>query len=201
MGSCFESVKLPATNREEMIVKFKEQQEYLCNEYGSGTYAGHIGIADGVQISNQIFKTEKEASDYVENEAKKWGPAIAVKVGDFSKVFPETKTEQNELAKFKDLEKKVNEWESSLVKKVIMAKSAHRGCKVCGSKIAVKYVKSSKCPVCGDKHFVGTETDEKKFNALENKYKEQKKKIDVMKKAHQEKNKDNFWYIGAWCAD
>lgn len=201
MGACFDSRTLKASDEKTMREKFAQMQEDSCTEYGNDTYAGHIGIARGLEVSSKAFKSSKEAHEYVESNAQKWGPAIAVKVGDFSKVFPVTATEKKESAKLKELQEKYNNWDNDLLLRVKKAKSTQRGCKKCGSKISVKYVKTIACPVCGDIHFVKTETDNKVFQSLQVKLKEQKAKITEMSKKYEDKNKENYWFIGAWCAE
>jgi len=124
-----------------------------------------------------------------------------VKVGDFSKVFPVTVTEKKEVEKLNELQNKFNNWDTELIVRVNKAKSTQRDCKHCGSKISTKYVKTVNCPVCGDVHFVKTETDNKNFKTLQINLKEQQTKVEKMFKKYTEKNKDNYWYIGAWCAN
>lgn len=201
MGACFDSVTFKACDVETLHQKFEDYQDSMRCENGSDSYAGHIGIANGLNVSTMVFKDTKAANEYVSNRAEKWGAAIAVKVGDFSKVFPVTTTEKKEVAKLKELENKYKNWDTDLLVRVKQAKSTQRGCKKCGSKISVKYVRSINCPVCGDVHFVKTETDNKNFKTLQVKLKEQQTKVATMSKKYDEKNKNNCWYIGAWCAE
>lgn len=201
MGANFDSVTFKACDTQTLQKQFEDYQDDMRHEHGSDSYAGHMGIAHGLNISTRVFKDSKEAHDYVSNYAEKWGPAIAVKVGDFSKVFPVTSSEKKEVAKLQELETKHKNWDNDLLLRVRQAKSTQRGCKHCGSKISVKYVKTINCPVCGDVHFVKTETDNKNFKTLQTKLKEQKTKVSTMSKKYDEKNKNNFWYIGAWCAE
>lgn len=201
MGACFDSVTFKACDEKTMHQKFEDYQDDMRAENGSDTYAGHIGIVNGLTVSTRSFKDMKAAHDYVSNNTDKYSPAIAVKVGDFSKVFPVTSSEKKEVAKLQELENKYKNWDKDLLVRVRQAKSSQRGCKVCGSKISVKYIKTINCPVCGDMHFVKTETDNKNFKTLHTKLIEQKTKVATMSKKYEDKNKDNFWYIGAWCPE
>jgi hypothetical protein len=200
MGACFDSATFKACDEKTLKQKFAELQESRSYDNGSDAYAGHIGIARGLSISPKVFKDVKEAEDYVVENARKWENAIAVKVGDFSKIFPVSATEKKEVQKLEELQKKFDNWESDLLARVKQSKSAHRGCKRCGSKISVQYVKTSHCPVCSDMKFIETDTDRKNYESLRTKLKEQKEKVSVMSKKYDEKNKGNFWYVGAWCA-
>lgn len=200
MGACFDSATFKACDEKTLTKKFSELQEGRSYDNGSDTYAGHIGIARGLTISSKSFKTVNEAEDYVQNNAQKWSSAIAVKVGDFSKIFPVTATEKKEVQKLDEMQKKFDNWEKDLIERVKASKSAHRGCKRCGSKISVKYIKTSHCPVCSDMKFIETDTDRKNYETLRVKLKEQKEKVNALSKKYDEKNKNNFWYVGAWCA-
>lgn len=201
MGSCFDSRTLKASDEKTMREKFSHIKADACSEYGNDSYAGHIGMTNGLEVSSKVFKNANEAHNYVESNAQKWGPAIAVKVGDFSKVFPVTATEKKEALKLTELQEKYNNWDNDLLLRVKKAKSTQRGCKKCGSKISVKYVQTITCPVCGDIHFVKTDTDNKAFQVLQVKLKEQKAKITEMSKKYEDKNKETYWFIGAWCAE
>lgn len=200
MGACFDSTTFKASDEKTLKESFSHHQECLRYDNGSDTYAGHMGIAQGISITSKSFKTVSEAEDYVEQNAQKWGPAIAVKVGDFSKVFPVTTTEKKEVEKHKELKSKFDNWETDLISRVKQSKSTQRGCKKCGSKISVKYVKTTACPVCGNHHFVETETDKKNYESLRTKLKAQQEKVSALSKKYDEKNKNNFWYVGAFCA-
>ena len=200
MGACFDTVSFKASNDKKLKEDFARYQEIQCDENGSDAYAGHIGIANGLVIENKTFKTSNEAHEYLANRAKKWEAAIAVKVGDFSKIFPVTATEKKEVTKLEELKERVNNFQKELILRVKQSKSTQRGCKKCGSKIAVKYVKEIFCPVCGDYHFIETETDTKNFNTLKSKLKEQQTKVTDLSKKYDEKTKETYWYVGAWCA-
>jgi len=200
MGACFDSRTFKASSEKKLKEDFAEYQEHMCNENGQDSYAGHIGIANGLIIENKTFKNENEAHDYVSNRAEKWQAAVAVKVGDFSKVFPVTATEKKEVLKLDELKERVSNFQKDLIVRVKQSKSTQRGCKKCGSKISVKYVKDICCPVCGDHHFIETETDTKNLTNLKVKLKEQQTKVNVMSKKYDEKTKDTYWFVGALCA-
>ena len=199
MGAIFASHSFKASDTTTLKNRFNDFAEEQCREYGDDYYSGHMG-RKSLQVSDKSFKTAKLASEYLENYAEKSGPAIAVKVGDFSKVFPVTATEKKEVLKLNELKEKFQNWEGDLVKRARSAKSTQSGCKKCGSKIAIKFIKNMDCPVCGDNYFIKTETDLKAYNVLRIKLNEQNIKVTEMAKKYEAKNKDNFWYVGAWCA-
>jgi hypothetical protein len=54
MGACFDSVKIPVCSKEELKNKFRDIQEDYCAESGNDTYAGHIGIVNGLTITSKL---------------------------------------------------------------------------------------------------------------------------------------------------
>lgn len=200
MGACYESVRFKASNEKAMRAQFVDYQGDMCIDRGSDTYAGHMGIVRGLEVVNKKFKNIEECEKYVIETAQKWGPALAIKVGDFSTVFPVKENEKKEVLKLEQLLSKYTQWDANLVVRVKKGKSSQKGCAHCGSKIAVKYINSVNCPVCGNKDFIKTETDKKNFNILDVNLKEQKIKVQGLSKKYDDKNNDICWYIGAWCA-
>lgn len=200
MGACFDSVSFGACSREQLKQKFLDFQERSCHENGADTYAGHLGIVNGLTISPKIFKDASSAEDYVSENTQKWEPALAVQVGDFSQVFPKTAAEKKLMETFTEIQKTLNNWDADIVKRVKMGKSQQRTCPDCQSKVTVSYIKSNSCPVCNSKKFLQTDTDTKKFKTLQAKYKEVEAKVVAAKGKYAEANKKNFWYVGGWCA-
>lgn len=201
MGANFETVKFNSCTTAELEKKFNILQEDYCDQYGTDTYAGHIGIATGLNIINKQFKDSKTAHEWLSDNTEKWGPALAVKVGDFSNVFPKTDSDKKLAASFAELSKTIGNWDTDIIKRVKAGKSLQRTCAKCASKITVSYIKSNACPVCADKGFLQTETDDKKLTALKLKYNDMQKKMDEAKQKSNEKNKDSYWLVGALCAD
>ena len=200
MGACFDCVSIAPCSTEELKSKFKDLQEDYCNDHGADTYAGHIGIAPGMTISSKAFKSSDLAQDWLSQNSEKGEPALAVKVGDFTNVFPKTETEKKLAATFAELQGTINNWDTDIIKRVKAGKSLQRTCSKCTSKVTVSYIKTNACPVCSDKAFLQTDTDAKKLAALKIKYNETKKKVDEAKQKYAQKNKGSFWLIGAWCA-
>lgn len=199
MGACFDSVQFSASSNTELQRKFKDHQESMCGEQGQDSYAGHIGIVNGLSITSQVFKTHTLAEEWLENNTQKWESAKAVKVGDFGKVFPVTMSEKKMNDTFSALKEEINNWDSSIIKRVKAGKSAQKGCDKCGSKISIKHISTANCPVCGDHKFLKTETDDKKFAAMRVKLKDMETKISVAKKKYEKNAKETYWLVGAIC--
>ena len=200
MGANFDSVTFKPCSKEELKQQFEVVQNEMCAEHGHDTYAGHIGIAAGLTISSKTFKNQNDAYDWVSENAEKWENAVAVQVGDFSNVFPKTESEKKLAQTFNQLDQSLKNWDKDIVTRVKSGKSQQRTCQTCASKVSVAYIKTNYCPVCGNTHFLQTDTDEKKLATLKAKFKDVQTKVNEAKKKYNEKNKNNFWFVGAWCA-
>ncbi|MDX5370347.1 MAG: hypothetical protein LPL29_13325 [Alphaproteobacteria bacterium] len=65
----------------EVKAKFEAEQDQDRYENGH-MYSGGLGMAHGLTFRDDVapFKTMDEAYEWVETEAEKWGPALAVRV-------------------------------------------------------------------------------------------------------------------------
>lgn len=79
MGAILEYEELEAKDKTELKAKFKHLQDDLCYMYGHDTYAGHLGIKDGLVINELLVAPEKAEQMIEDNE--KWGPAQAIRIG------------------------------------------------------------------------------------------------------------------------
>lgn len=200
MGSCFNTVKFNASSEKEMKDKFSRYQEDLCSNHGNDTYAGHLGIVNGVSVASKSFPTENAAHEWICENTDKWDSAQAVRVGDFSKVFPCTASDKKINESYLELAERVSLWDSTIVTRVQKGKSTQRSCEHCGSKIAVKYIKSVNCPVCTSHKFLNTPTDEKNLQAVKLKLNSVTEKMNEAKKKYEVQAKSVFWLVGGWCA-
>lgn len=199
MGAQFDSVNFPACSTDELKTKFKHHCEELIYERGNDAYAGHMGKS-GLQITNMAFKDENEANNWVADNTQKWENAKAVKVGDFTKAFPQTAGDKKLAANFFDLEHEIKNWDSDILKRVKSGKSLQRSCDKCNSKITLSFLKTNDCPVCNNHLFLQTDTDVKKLKALRLKFSDVSKNYEEAKKKHMGKSKPAFWFVGAWCS-
>jgi len=84
MGACYvdnfiEDKETPISESQLQDI-FQEDQE--TDRYENGhMYSGGIGMAEGLRIDHsKKFGSVQEAQDWVDKNADKWGPAIAVRV-------------------------------------------------------------------------------------------------------------------------
>lgn len=199
MGANFITKSFDPSSSQELTKAFEKHQEEERYENGNDGYSGHIGLANGLQINSKTFKDYDSAEEWLSNNTQKWGSAIAVKVGSFENAFPKTESEKKLSKAFQELETSLTNWDKDIIKRVKAGKSLQRSCTKCDSKISVLYIKDIYCPVCSNSKFLKTETDDKKFLALQTKYKAAKSKIDAAKQKTKGKN-DAYWLVGAVCA-
>lgn len=202
MGAVYVDYSFDASDEKTLMKKFQGMSDDARYENGHGAYSGNLDR--GVRIVAREFKTHDEASDWVSNNHSKWNPALAVKVGDFTKSFHNTPKGKKALAQLQELEESVNNFDKKLLLKVATQKSLYKTCTHCGSKISVKhFVKGNKteCPVCSGE-FVKTEKDQALFKKLRLALLEKNKEVDLLRAEYDKKmgNKKPFWYVGGWAA-
>lgn len=199
MGSQTVYETVSACSESDLRVRFSEIQEEKRFEKGNESYAGHMGMAPGLTITAERFKSAKEATNWLEQNISKRGVAKAVKVGDFSKLYRKTAADKKIETDLKAVTDLLNSWDSDLLKRVKAAKSTTKGCQKCESKVAVKYLTHSSCPVCGNKKFLATATDDKKLESLKSKQTElaKKKRELVAKEAKVNMSLKAYWIIAA----
>ncbi len=195
MGSHYYSRRFPVSSENELFERFAEFKEDQIFEYGHGRYTGDLKH-HGLKVIKEIFTDASKADDYICENTDKYGPAYAIKVGDFNKAYPQTAKEKATVEKFNEIQKVIKNFEKDLIDRVKTSKSAFRGCKKCESKIAVKFVSLIDCPVCHSHDFIYTETDKNKLKALMEKSKELQKTINEQKEKY--KNVNAFWLVGGW---
>lgn len=84
MGASFNLMHATG-DRRKVAEEFQKVQD--TDRYDNGhSYSGGFGMASGLSFSPQSFAADKEeeAVTWLEDNAQKWGPALAVKVGSDS---------------------------------------------------------------------------------------------------------------------
>jgi len=198
MGAYFNSISFSVCAEPELRTLFQSHQAECRYEGGNDGYAGHMGVANGLSVSEQTFTNSVEAEEWLSDHAKKWGPAIAVKVGNFALAFPMTQMEKKLDQNYKAISAQLDTWEAGLVAQAKSAKSLLRTCSACESKIAVKYLRTSSCPVCLSSKFLTTVTSDQKLSALQIKHKTLSAQIQKAKEKYA--TNTAHWLVGALCA-
>lgn len=198
MGACYVDETFEASDVATLKNNFTNYAEQESFEHGHGGYSGTLN--HGIRVVSQTFKKMEDAADWVQNNCKKWEPALAVQVGDFTKSFDNTTKGNKAIAQVKDLRAKVENFDKELLKKLATQKSLFKTCTHCSSKISVKHFvqgNNTACPVCR-KEFVKSVKDNEKHKALITLLSEKQKELEIMKKEHDKKlgDKKPFWYVG-----
>ena len=226
MGAIYVAKGFKACTTKEL----REKVKLACEEAGfeSGhQYSGDWGdkLGYGLQITDESLLTEEQAEEYILEHSDKWGPLFAVKVLSPSAQKPFStllnKLEEMEI-KLTQLEFKANDvcfshptsgqmtLRNEILERVKGGKTTLKTCQHCGSKVAIKFLKATKCPVCSTRDFILTETDFRKLETLNGKIEstrtsisEVKKEIDQTRELVKTKtnsiNEDWTWYVGGDC--
>lgn len=202
MGANYVDYTFEASDEATLKRNFNERAEQDRFEHGAGAYSGTLQHT--FRIVAQTFKTINDAEVWVQNNTRKWEPAFAVKVGDFSKALFNTTKGNKLITQINDLRVKLENFDKDLLKKLATQKSLYKGCTNCGSKISVKhFVKgtSTFCPVCS-KELVKSAKDIEKLKSLQESYIQKNQELKDMKKEYNKKvgDKAPCWYIGGWAA-
>jgi hypothetical protein len=199
MGAKMISFTLDACSKVELKSFFNEKSRSNFESEDEDNFNG-VGR---LTISDRVFKSNETtlADDYLMENTFKYGPALAVQIGDFSKAFPATLAQKKAVEKEQELKNLLDGWDASLIQRTKQSKSEFRGCKKCGSKIAVKYVKDTVCPVCTDLHFISTETDLKRLKKIQQDRAKQYEIVRVLRMEHNKNiNEKPHWLVMA-CVD
>jgi DNA repair exonuclease SbcCD ATPase subunit len=198
MGACYVDQTFEASDVATLKNNFSTYAEQESFEHGHGGYSGTL--SHGIRVIEKTFKDISEANDWVEQNCRKWEPALAVKVGDFNKSFHSTAKGSKAIAQVNELYKKLENFDKDLLNKIATQKSLFKTCNNCSSKISVKhFVKgnSTACPVC-QKEFVKSAKDVEKKSSLFATWSTKQKELEVMKQEYNKKlgDKKPCWYVG-----
>ena len=78
MGACFDLRFVEETDKQKAKEIFESMQEECRYENGH-SYSGGIGMATGLRFTDEVFSGSREAEEWLEDNAEKWGPALAVR--------------------------------------------------------------------------------------------------------------------------
>lgn len=81
MGANFQFEKIDKTDEADVVLAFAKLQGQDRYENGH-SYSGGFGMADGLDFAEGAFHSEDDASEWLGENAQKWGPAIAVRALD-----------------------------------------------------------------------------------------------------------------------
>lgn len=232
MGAVFYTHSFEACSTDELKQKFREYQAEEAYEYGNSAYNGRMSQSAGLVISSQVFKDENAAYNWLDNNTSKRGAAVAVKVGEFKPLFPVTAKDKKLVDTYNAIKIELEEFDIEVTKRAKAQKSTKKTCTHCGSVISLKHLELPKkwsaerysdfapavtfmgqyyvtsmrkltdCPVCSH-NLLMTDTDKKRKESLEVKFKELAKKVNEARNAYNSKlvGKQGYWLVGACCGE
>ncbi|MDA8651674.1 hypothetical protein N9L75_03770 [Porticoccaceae bacterium] len=202
------------------IVELSKKIDFAINadidEYGNRPYGGHWGEKQGEGFKVCPYTPllgEDAAEEYIDEHSDRWG-LLALRVCRVDDVAAKSfnKKIQQACIKRKSLEDTLHGKRSVralALERIQAAKSQHRQCANCHSRLAVKYLKSANCPVCGELDFLLSKTDLLKLDKaaakniaitteIESLHK--KKLAKALSAASVDKPDTWFWLVGGWCS-
>lgn len=141
MGHAIEYITV---DKKSEIMKAAEEYAHYNVDRGenpSGSYHGRM------TIHNDVCESYQEAVRFIERHDRGFYDDHAVQYKDKSNLKPTKQMENLKVRMQKNVSDKNEYAEKHSVKN---RKSEFAGCKKCGSKIATKYMRTDRCPVCGN---------------------------------------------------
>lgn len=189
MGHAVEYLHFKTTLSRSVIVS--ECNRYCEKESDSG------GLYEPIQFLNKVFNSETEALDYMNTLSM--GDYAQYAVQYYELKYKASKSLQDKQAKYQDLKNKYGQLSMSRHYTPETVKSEFIGCKQCGSRLAVKYLRSNHCPLCNADLCPKTTLD--RLAAMEKNMEELKQQIKQLaiaenaKAAKAAKNCESYWLV------
>lgn len=180
MGQTYIDERMPHCPPQELASIFETMKAKALHTWGNNPYNGSWSTLDALEFLNMEFPDARSAYRHLIGLAdrgmlRKWGNAIAV-------VIVHKELSQEDTQALADLDQRISDVKKVLIPQreaalhdaavtdlVARAKASHApllNCTACGSKIAIKHVKTTECPVCGSE-FLRRPGDARKINAVQ----------------------------------
>lgn len=137
MGAVTVTRIAPALSEKDLAAWFRQELSEMGRDSGTGPYSGNWCTNQGLRIFSRAVASDKEAEAVCEQQCDKWGSVLAIRVGDFSKSFPETKADKALADKLQELVQAVDLFDWNVLDRAQKAKSKTRKCAHCESSINV----------------------------------------------------------------
>jgi hypothetical protein len=85
MGACYEENDVIAKNEKELLLEYKALIKQALHDHGHSGYTGTIAESPDLKIVKDAEMNLEEASDYIEEHARKWESTLAIKIKDSNK--------------------------------------------------------------------------------------------------------------------
>lgn len=127
----------------ENVNKKSVQQEWDNAAACAGKEEGASGLDKDIQWYDHICDNYEEAEEFITQHDSGWYDQLAVKYLTYPELSSKKMTDmKNRLEKAKARLDELNGFHFA------NAKSQYVGCKKCGSKLSLRYMKSNYCPLC-----------------------------------------------------
>ena len=127
----------------ENVNKKSVQQEWDSAAACAGKKEGASGLDKDIQWYDHICDNYEEAEEFITQHDSGWYDQLAVKYRTYPELSSKKMTDmKNRLEKAKARLDELNGFHFA------NAKSQYVGCKKCGSKLSLRYMKSNYCPLC-----------------------------------------------------
>ena len=156
-----------------------------------------------LEIREPSFSSRHEALLWLEFHCNKFGPAIAVKVGDFSKQFPTKLKDKKIVEKHAQVKKQLENWNALILKNAHDGTKKQVTCCHCHSKISISFMTANECPVCQDSHILHSKGEASKLKKLNNAFLTLENELKEAKDAYDNNNKKRiapYWLVASWIA-
>lgn len=174
---------------QELRARWSKMQDDDEHERGHDPYNGALTHAD-LRVSNKVFKTHRDASDFAHDADVGKGDAVAYKYGD-KPGFPRTKADNELVERIACMQKEIDSFHVDIVKRFVDSKSSSKKCVHCDSVISKKsrqhiarshgkassvmdrhmFGEITDCPACGGNLLV-TDTDKKRLESVTKRHRE-----------------------------
>lgn len=125
---------------EQLKQWFEDELSDMARESGTDGYCGNWNANEGLRIVSGTF-TRETALAYAEKHREKNGDVLALRVGDFSKVWPITKAQKDLQERAAKLKAEANEFDYRILERAQAQKSKTKKCPHCESSINVKAIR------------------------------------------------------------
>jgi len=194
MGSNYNGAyKTTSSYTEEAArIEIESKMNQLISDYGNDSYAGHIGIKDGIKFYNRTFTSYKEADEFIEKTSGKWDPVAVVKLI----IEPSNDIKDDVLEKrLDDLEVLKDDRRDYILTSLESRKKVRNTatCNSCGKHSKIDNVNySGKCPHCNKPLFYLSKTELNRVkNVLDKRIKNKQDEVNARKRVLDRQNKKN----------
>lgn len=182
----------------EKVAKSSVQAGWNEVAKGAGYIEGSSGLPNKIRWLDITLNSYEEAKEYIDKVDKGWYDCVAVKYKniDMSSIKP-TKKLQELQDRYYRLEKEYKEMSSTVECRTF--KSQLITCKQCDSKLNKDYMKSNKCPLCGND--IRSDTTKKRIKAKYDNLVDVRKQLELenkklsTKKVKQVNNANIYWLV------